>query len=242
MRAWDAFVAASPNGFHTQLTPGPRSRHANGWRSVRVVADGGSGPDRRPDPRCGAIGPGPFGVGYAPRGPIASTWDEASLVAFSAALRRIGTPAAADARHRRAADRGRGGAGDLFEAAGWRVADDVQPRRTWEVPLERPEAELWRDLRSKWRQYVNKARRVGVGHHRGRARRPRDVLRDLHGHGAPDRLHPAHARARIARSGTPTRPTGARAAALRAPPGRRARSRSSSCCAAAAGWSSRTAA
>ena len=105
--AWDAFVAASAYGFHTQLSPWATVKAANGWRSVRVVADGGSGP-------IGAqilvrrVGPGPFWVGYAPRGPIATTWDAASLVAFSAALRRIGAPAAADAHHHGAADRGRG--------------------------------------------------------------------------------------------------------------------------------------
>ena len=51
---------------------------------------------------------------------------------------------------------------DLFRDAGWRPADDVQPRRTREVPLGRPEDELWGELRSKWRQYVQKARRSGV--------------------------------------------------------------------------------
>src|SRR5689334_17829243 len=79
--AWDAFVTGSPEGFHTQLSAWSTVKAANGWRGARVVADGGNGP-------IGAqvlvrkLGPGPFGVGYAPRGPIASTWDEAGVAAF----------------------------------------------------------------------------------------------------------------------------------------------------------------
>jgi lipid II:glycine glycyltransferase (peptidoglycan interpeptide bridge formation enzyme) len=54
------------------------------------------------------------------------------------------------------------GVDDLLFAAGWKRGDPVQPERTWEVPLGQPEAELWSGLRSKWRQYVNKARRAGT--------------------------------------------------------------------------------
>lgn len=158
--AWDAFVTASPFGFHTQLSPWARVKAANGWSAVRVVADGGSGP-------IGAqvlvrrVGPGPFALGYAPRGPVATTWDEASMTAFGAALRRTAkrlrlTHVTVDPPLEK--DEGR----ELFTSAGWRPADDVQPKRTREVPLGRPEDELWGDLRSKWRQYVQKARRSGV--------------------------------------------------------------------------------
>ncbi len=159
--AWDDWVRASQLGFHTQLNAWATVKAANGWSSVRVVADGGSGP-------IGAlvltrkIGPGPFGVGYAPRGPIATRWDEASLEAFGVALKRtarrlklshvtIEPPLEVDAVIT-----------DLLADAGWKRADHVQPERTWEVPLARPEAELFGDLRSKWRQYVNKARRAGT--------------------------------------------------------------------------------
>jgi len=89
--AWDAFVSGSPFGFHTQLSPWARVKAANGWSAVRVVADGGSGP-------IGAqvlvrrVGPGPFALGYAPRGPVATTWDEGSLPAFGGAAQPIGCP------------------------------------------------------------------------------------------------------------------------------------------------------
>lgn len=158
--AWDAFVAASPYGFHTQLSAWATVKAANGWRAVRVVADGGSGPIGA-QVLVRSVGPSPFAVGYAPRGPVATTWDAASLEAFGASLRRT-------ARRLRLThvtvepplegEEGRA----LFADSGWRTADDVQPRRTREVPLDRPEAELWGDLRSKWRQYVQKARRTGV--------------------------------------------------------------------------------
>jgi lipid II:glycine glycyltransferase (peptidoglycan interpeptide bridge formation enzyme) len=161
--AWDAFVAHNDLGFHTQLTPWATVKAANGWDRTRVVADGGSGPigaqilTRR-------IGPGPFGVGYAPRGPVATTWDAASLDAFSAAVRRT-------ARRLRLSHvtfepplepETFDGAAALFRDAGWRKGHDVQPQRTWEVPLARPEEELWSGLRSKWRQYIGKARRAGT--------------------------------------------------------------------------------
>ena len=47
-------------------------------------------------------------------------------------------------------------------AAGWTKSPGVQTPRSRLVDLARPEEELWADLRSKWRQYVNKARRAGV--------------------------------------------------------------------------------
>jgi lipid II:glycine glycyltransferase (peptidoglycan interpeptide bridge formation enzyme) len=160
---WDAFVAGNELGFHTQLTAWARVKAANGWHQTRVVADGGSGP-------IGAqilvrrIGPGPFGVGYSPRGPVATTWDAASLEAFSTAVRRT-------ARRLRLSHvtfepplepETLPGAVPLLRDAGWRKGDVVQPARTWEVPLARPEEELWSGLRSKWRQYVGKARRAGT--------------------------------------------------------------------------------
>ncbi len=159
--AWDEFVTSSAEGFHTQLSAWATVKAPNGWRGVRVVADAGSGP-------IGAqvlvrkLGPGPFGVGYAPRGPLASTWDESSVAAFTESIRRAGR------RQRLShvtieppAEVG-SGVDDLLLAAGWKRGDPVQPERTWEVSLGKPEGELWSGLRSKWRQYVNKARRAGT--------------------------------------------------------------------------------
>jgi len=49
-----------------------------------------------------------------------------------------------------------------LEAAGWRSAHDMQPKRTRIVDLSADEDALWSDLRKKWRQYVNKARKDGI--------------------------------------------------------------------------------
>ena len=157
--AWDAFVEASAVGSHLQLTAWATVKRANGWRAVRVVADGGSGP-------IGAIvlvhrlGPGPFSMGYAPRGPIATTWDRASLDAFTAALRRTArrlrlTHVTVDPGLEDAA------AAELLRAAGWKPSDPVQPPRSLLIDLAPTEAQLWSDLRSTTRRWVNRARRDG---------------------------------------------------------------------------------
>ena len=159
-QVWDAFVAASAAGVHTQLTPWAEVKAANGWRAVRVAADAGAGP-------IGAqvlvrrIGPGPFAVGYAPRGPVARSFDEASVAAFTAEMRSVASrehlthvtvdPALDDEGHAR-----------RFTQAGWRPGQDVQHERTLVIDLSLPEAELWSGLRSRWRSYVNKASRSGV--------------------------------------------------------------------------------
>jgi lipid II:glycine glycyltransferase (peptidoglycan interpeptide bridge formation enzyme) len=157
--AWDAFVASSATPTHLQLTAWARAKAPNGWRSLRVVADGGSGP-------IGAqvlvrrLGPGPFGIGYAARGPIARRFDEASLGAFSAALRRAAraaylTHVTVDPALEGEAPR------DLFAATGWRRADPVQHDRTRLIDLRGPEQELWGALRATTRRYVNRAKRDG---------------------------------------------------------------------------------
>jgi len=158
--AWDAFVAASSTPFHLQQAPWAVSKRPNGWSAARVVADGGSGP-------IGAqvlirkLGPGPFAVGYIPRGPIATTWDEPSLAAFTIALRK------AAKRLRLTHITVDPGTQDIAVAAllrhtGWKDADAVQHDRSRVVDLTPGEAAVWGGLRSKWRQYVGKATRSGV--------------------------------------------------------------------------------
>jgi lipid II:glycine glycyltransferase (peptidoglycan interpeptide bridge formation enzyme) len=157
--AWDAFVAASPAGSHLQLTAWAGVKRANGWRPVRVVADGGSGP-------IGAqvlvrrLGLGPVSVGYAARGPIATTWDEVSIAAFTAQLRRLARrlrlshvtldPGVEDPAIR-----------PLVLGASWRPADPVQHDRTRIIELAHPESALWSDVRATSRRWVNRARREG---------------------------------------------------------------------------------
>lgn len=157
--AWDAFVAAAPAGSHLQLGAWAVAKRANGWRPVRVAVDAGSGP-------IGAqvlvrrLGPGPFAVGYAPRGPIATTWDGPSVAAFSDALRRLGR------RLRLSHVTIDPGLDDPLAAVallanGWRTADPVQHDQTRVIDLTVPEAALWTGLRATARRSVNRARRDG---------------------------------------------------------------------------------
>jgi peptidoglycan pentaglycine glycine transferase (the first glycine) len=159
--AWDAFVEAAADGAYTQLTAWAEVKRPNGWRPERLAVPGPAGPvgmqilvrDLRPTP---------WRLGYAPRGPIGERFDAASLVALTAEVRRM-------ARRQRIVhvlvdpevDPSHPLPG-LLAAAGWQPAPGVQTERTRLVDLARPEDELWSDLRSKWRQYVSKARREGV--------------------------------------------------------------------------------
>jgi lipid II:glycine glycyltransferase (peptidoglycan interpeptide bridge formation enzyme) len=51
---------------------------------------------------------------------------------------------------------------DTLRRLGWRAAPEVQPSVTRVVDLGAGEADLWSDLRKKWRQYVNRARTLGI--------------------------------------------------------------------------------
>ncbi len=157
--AWDDFVEHSQTAFPLQLTAWAEAKAAYGWRAARVLADGGSGP-------IGAqvllrrLGPGPFAMGYLPRGPVATRFDAVSLQAFSAALRGFG------ASHRLThltADPGlEGNAHDhLFVAAGWQPSDPLQLASTQVIDLARTEEELWSDVYKSSRRYANGARKKG---------------------------------------------------------------------------------
>lgn len=157
--AWDAFVTSSATPTHLQLAAWARAKAPNGWRALRVVADGGSGP-------IGAqvlvrrLGPGPFAIGYAARGPIATRFDSTSLMAFSVALQRAARRARLTHVTVDPALDG-GAAGDLFRKAGWRPADPIQHDRTRLIDLRRSEQDLWGALRATTRRYVNRAKREG---------------------------------------------------------------------------------
>lgn len=166
--AWDAFVEGSATPTHLQTTAWARVKASGGWKPMRLIADGGSGP-------IGAqvlvrrIGPGPFSIGYAPRGPIATAFDEASLLAFTTTLRQ------AARRHRLThvtSDPALEGsdAATVFRALGWRPSDPIQHDRSRLVDLTRPEDELWAALRPTARWSVNRARRDGCTVVEGTAR------------------------------------------------------------------------
>ena len=157
--AWDAFVESTETDFPLQLSAWATAKAATGWQAERVVADGGSGPIggqllvRR-------LGPGPFAMGYLPRGPVARRFDAASVAAFTDALRQV-------ARARRlthvTADPGlEGNAHDaLLAGAGWRRADALQLTSTQLIDLTRSEEELWSDVYKSSRRYANGARKRG---------------------------------------------------------------------------------
>ncbi len=163
--AWDAFVAANELGSYLQRTAWARVKAVNGWTSERVVA-GGSIPIgaqvllRRPRPL-------PWAFAYAPRGPVASAWDAASLGAFTDALRAARLGRVSHVRIDPEVERDGpldpdGSLRRILADAGWQPAPPIQPPSTRVIDLAAGEDALWSDLRKKWRQYVNKARSNGV--------------------------------------------------------------------------------
>ena len=112
----------------------------------------------------------PWAFAYAPRGPVFEFWNPATLDAFTGALRQAVASRPDRISHVRIEPEiEMNGPWDVegeFRHAlrrnGWRVGTPIQPPRTRQVDLRADEAALWGDLRKKWRQYVNKARKSGV--------------------------------------------------------------------------------
>ena len=112
----------------------------------------------------------PWAFAYAPRGPVFECWNPVTTDAFTSALR--GAVAAGPARisHVRIEPEIElGGPADVdgelrhaLRRCGWRPGTPIQPPRTRQVDLRADESALWGDLRKKWRQYVNKARKSEV--------------------------------------------------------------------------------
>lgn len=158
--AWDAFVAASPNGSFPQLTAWAEANATRGWRTRRVIAES----DGRPigaQMLIRSLRPGPWARAYAPRGPVAATVDGPGVIAFTRAVRAI---AAEERLIHVTIDPeldAEGPAAGWLSAAGWEPAGEIQINRTRIIDLRRPEVELWGDLRSSARWSVNKARRSG---------------------------------------------------------------------------------
>jgi peptidoglycan pentaglycine glycine transferase (the first glycine) len=166
---WDDFVARRTPGSYLQTSAWARVKATNGWSALRFVGQSDAGSHGTQillrKPRFF-----PWAFAYAPRGPVGDGWDETAMVAFTADLRRaighrplkvshvriepeieLGGPLDADGELRHA-----------LRTAGWRPGTPIQPPRTRQVDLRPDEAALWSELRKKWRQYVNKARRDGV--------------------------------------------------------------------------------
>ncbi len=165
---WNAFVAGLPVASFLQLTPWARVKAANGWAATRIVTA---------DPRGAGDGAGPVGaqvllrrapglpwtLGYAARGPVAASLDEDALAAFAAAVRaRAASLHLSYLRIEPELDDDPALAVSLMRTGWRRVRRSLQPAVTRLIDLTQSEEQLWADLRQKWRQYINKARRDGV--------------------------------------------------------------------------------
>lgn len=159
--AWDAFVAQMPLGTVPQLTAWADANRSKGWQATRIVAGAPDGP-------IGAqvlihgMRRSPWSRGYAARGPLAGTYSEPALKAFTKAVRSTGrrlrlTHIIVDPEFPRD-----GPAGKILVALGWRRIGHIQINQTRVVDLTRTEEQLWGDLRSSARWSVNRSRRDGI--------------------------------------------------------------------------------
>ncbi len=167
--AWDAFVAGAEPGSYLQLSGWARVKAVNGWTSHRLLAGAGSDTIgaqvlvRRPRPM-------PWGFAYAPRGPVAATWDREAIEQFTERMRDGLPDVAGRVAHLRIdpeieRDGPLDGDGSLRRAlrrSGWRPATPIQPNSTRIIDLRADEESLLADLRKKWRQYVNRAHKAGI--------------------------------------------------------------------------------
>ncbi len=112
----------------------------------------------------------PWAFAYAPRGPVLEEWSGVCLDAFTLGLRDALMAWRGRVSHVRIEPEiEQNGPQDVDGAlrhalrhSGWRPAAAIQPPRTRQIDLLADEAALWGDLRKKWRQYVNKARKGGI--------------------------------------------------------------------------------
>jgi lipid II:glycine glycyltransferase (peptidoglycan interpeptide bridge formation enzyme) len=164
--AWNAFVSGADPGSYLQLSPWAEVKAANGWSAVRLATDGPIGAQvlvRRPRPL-------PWAFAYAPRGPVGSDWSPDGLASFADALRNTLPERAGRASHVRIDPEIEhdgpldpdGALRRALRAADFRPAAPIQPNATRIIDLRADEDALWDDLRKKWRQYVNKARKAGI--------------------------------------------------------------------------------
>jgi peptidoglycan pentaglycine glycine transferase (the first glycine) len=166
---WDAFVSRSTPGSYLQTSAWARVKATNGWSALRLMRsteDGSHGVQillRKPRVF-------PWAFAYAPRGPVSAGWNESAMVAFTADVRRALPTLPVRVSHVRIEPEIElngpfdvdGELRHALRTAGWRPGTPIQPPRTRQVDLRADEAALWGNLRKKWRQYVNKARRDGI--------------------------------------------------------------------------------
>ena len=167
--AWDAFVSASDLGSYLQLSGWARVKAVNGWRAQRLLV-GVPGAQVGAQVLVTRPRPLPWSFAYAPRGPVATSWDAAAIAHFTSAAWAELPRALGRISHLRIdpeveldglLDRD-GAVRAALRSAGWRPSPVIQPPMSRVVDLRPDEAALWSGLRKKWRQYVNKARAAGV--------------------------------------------------------------------------------
>jgi serine/alanine adding enzyme len=166
---WDRFVAEHPGGSFMQLSAWAEVKARNGWSAVRTIVGGtsaGIGAQillRRPRPL-------PWTYAYAARGPVAATFDAASIEAFTDAVRTGLRPLAGRVSHLRIdpeieadgpADPG-GSLRSALAAAGWRPAPTIQVNSSRIIDLHPDEETLFGDLMTTWRQNVKRGRKAGI--------------------------------------------------------------------------------
>ena len=166
--AWDGFVQAADPGSYLQLHGWADVKRPNGWTARRVLATAQGGPIgaqiliRRPRLV-------PWSFAYAPRGPVAATLRPEAIRAFTAAahdaLRQAGRSSHLRIDPEIELDGPLDPGGALRQAlreGGWRPGAAIQPATTRLLDLRADEGALWSDMRKKWRQYVNRAKGLGV--------------------------------------------------------------------------------
>jgi lipid II:glycine glycyltransferase (peptidoglycan interpeptide bridge formation enzyme) len=163
---WDSIVERSANGSYAQLSAWAAVKAVNGWSAIRVMAPT-EAPAWAAQVLIRRVAPLPWSVGYAPRGPFVATagGDWTANVTSVLHERLAGRVCAVtiDPEIEAGGPLDPGGAlSAALEAAGWRRTEAVQPDRSRLLDLTTDESALWSGLRSKWRQYVNGARRAGV--------------------------------------------------------------------------------
>ena len=168
--SWDAVVEAADPGSYLQLSGWARVKAVNGWSAHRLLTG------QEPDGRVGAQvlvrrpRPLPWGFAYAPRGPVTDAWTTGTPAALADLVRSELVTSAGRVSHLRIDPEVEAGVGAdadgairrALVAAGWRPAPPIQPTSTRVIDLAPDEETLFRDLRKKWRQYVNKARAGGI--------------------------------------------------------------------------------
>jgi lipid II:glycine glycyltransferase (peptidoglycan interpeptide bridge formation enzyme) len=155
---WDAFVAASAQPSYLQTTAWATIKAPNGWRSTRLTGDR-LGTQLLIARRKGV----PWGIGYAPRGPVGTApLDPEALDRFTRDMRvaarveRLAWVRAEPEMEDSAAAR------QALVGLGWVPAPHVQPDRTRIIDIAREEPAILAGMHRKCRQSITKSERLGI--------------------------------------------------------------------------------